>query len=477
MAHDPTQQLLARALAHAADFLDGTPARSVAPTATAAELHARLHRPLPAAGEDPLRVLDDLVRDTDGGHVGSASGRFFGFVIGGSLPAALAADWMTSVWDNNSGIYACGPASSVVESVAGEWLKDVLGLPAGASFALVTGCQMAHTTCFAAARHALLARRGWDAEVQGLAGTPAIRVLTSVEVHGTVERAVRLIGIGAGQIERLPSGADGRLAPETLAAALEASPSQPTIVVLQAADLNIGAFDDFAALVPLAHAAGAWVHVDGAFGLWAAASPAHRSKLAGCEAADSWATDGHKWLNVPYDCGYAFVADPAPHHGSMALHAAYLTHAGTMARDALNFTPEFSRRGRGFATYAALRELGRDGLAALVDRCCAHAHALVTRIGALQQAELLWEPAFNQGLVRFHLGKGDAAADDRFTDAVIAAINASGEAFFSGTTWRGVRCMRVSVVNWRTNGEDVDRSVAAAARALEVVRARARGAA
>jgi aromatic-L-amino-acid decarboxylase len=471
MSDDPTRQLLERALEHATEFLDGMPTRSVAATVSAAELHARLNRPLLAIGEDPARVLDDLVRDTEGGHLGNASGRFFGWVIGGALPAALAADWMTSVWDNNSGIYACAPASTIVESVAGGWLKDVLGLPATASFALVTGCQMAHTTCFAAARHALLSRRGWDVEVQGLSGAPPIRVLTSVEMHGTVERAVRLVGIGAGQIVRLPSGTDGRLAPETLAAALAESPSQPTIVVLQAGDLNIGAFDDFTTLVPIAHAAGAWVHIDGAFGLWAAVSPTHRAKMAGCAEADSWATDGHKWLNVPYDCGYAFVADAQSHRGSMAHRATYLTHADATTRDALDFTPEFSRRGRGFATYAALRELGRDGLAALVDRCCLHAHALVTKIGALSGAELLWEPSFNQGLVRFSLGDGDAAADDAFTDAVIAATNATGEVLFSGSTWRGRRCMRVSVVNWRTNDDDVARSVAAVSRGITAARA------
>jgi glutamate/tyrosine decarboxylase-like PLP-dependent enzyme len=317
---------------------------------------------------------------------------------------------------------------------------------------------MAHVTCLAAARHALLERRGWNVELEGLAGSPAIRILTSTEKHGTTVRAVRLLGLGEKHIVDLPADSEGRLIPSALQKALEADPDVPTIVVLQAGDLNIGAYDDFATLIPIAKKFGAWVHIDGAFGLWAAASPRFRHLLAGANAADSWTTDGHKWLNVPYDCGYAFVADPAAHRAAMTQRATYLTHADN-ARDQLDGNHEYSRRGRGFATYAALRQLGKSGIAELIDRTCAHAHALVTRIGSLPNAEVLWEPTINQGLVRF-LAPTSAANEethDLFTDQMIARILASGEAFFTGTTWRGRRAMRISVCNWQTSTEDIDR--------------------
>ncbi|MFM2288149.1 MAG: hypothetical protein RL684_1292 [Pseudomonadota bacterium] len=458
---------LERASALALQYLDGLELAPVAPTATLAELRARLAAPLADEGLPATDVVDALARGVQGGLQGSAGGRFFGWVIGAGLPAALACDWLTSAWDQNAGLYACSPAAAVAEEAVGEWLKDLLALPASASFALVTGCQMAHATCLAAARHALLERVGWDVGVQGLAGSPPIRVLSSGEMHGTSLRALKLLGIGSAQLELLATDESARLAPAALAAALAAQPGRPCIVILQAGDVNCGAFDDFEALVPLAQAAGAWVHVDGAMGLWAAASPAHRYLLRGAQRADSWATDGHKWLNVPYDCGYAFVAHPGPHRASMAARASYLEHAAD-ARDALDWTPEHSRRARGFATWAALRELGRAGVAALVARNCAQATELVERIGALPGAAIVARPQINQGLLRFLDGMPGAgeAAHDRRTDAVIATINAGGEAFFTGSTWHGRRCMRVSVSSWRTSASDLDRAVAAAARAL-----------
>src|SRR5439155_3633932 len=252
---------------------------------------------------------------------------------------------------------------------------------------------------------------------------------------------------------------------------LESSPSQPAIVILQAGDLNLGAFDDFAKLIPIAKKHGAWVHIDGAFGLWCAASPRLRHLLTGADGADSWTTDGHKWLNVPYDCGYAFVADPEAHRASLSLHASYLTHASD-ARDQMDWNPEWSRRGRGFATYAALRQLGRQGVADLIERTCDHAHALVTKIGSLEGAEVVWEPQINQGLIRFHQPGAEACDtdNDAFTERIIAEILASGEAFFTGTTWHGCRCMRVSVCNWQTSAEDVDRVVACVDKILHVIR-------
>ena len=459
--------VLERSLELALSYLQSLDAAPVAATTPLAELRHRLGRALPAEGVDPVTVVEELARDTEGGLLGSAGGRFYGWVIGAGLPAALGADWLTATWDQNAGLYACSPAAAVVEEVCGTWLKDVLGLPASASYSLVTGCQMAHVTCLAAARHAVLSRAGWDVNQDGLSGAPKVRVLTSTEVHGTTTRAAKLLGIGTANMVMLPSGASGQLETEALATALARDAGQPTIVVLQAGDVNCGAFDRFVELVPLAQTAGAWVHVDGAMGLWCNSVPELRHLLAGAELADSWATDGHKWLNVPYDCGYAFVAHPEHHRAAMEHHASYLVHADDV-RDQLDWTPDHSRRARGFATYAALRELGRAGLCDLVARCCRHAHEIVTRIGALHDAAAVCIPQINQGLVRFHDPRPGATEEDhnRRTDEVMAAINATGEAFFTGTTWKGRRCMRVSLSSWRTTEDDVDRAVAAVDRVL-----------
>ncbi|MDB5464634.1 MAG: aspartate aminotransferase family protein [Phenylobacterium sp.] len=466
----PERTALARAAEHAFAWLDGLDDRSVATTASVAELRSRLGRPLAQQGAPATQVIDDLVADTEGGILGSQGGRFFGWVIGGGLPAAMAADWLTTVWDQNAGIHACGPAASVVEEVAAGWLREIFDLPPQTGVGFVTGTQMAHMTCLAAARHALLRDRGWDVECKGLAGAPPIRILANADRHGSVDRAVRFVGIGSDAIVPLPVDSDGRVTPETLSAALAAS-ANPAIVVLQAGELNRAAFDPFEVLAPIARAAGAWTHVDGAFGLWAKASPRHRDLVRGLELCDSWTTDAHKYLNVPYDSGLAFVRDAEAHRAAMTLSTSYLP-AGA-ARDQIDWNPEFSRRARGFALYAALRELGRDGLAELVERTCRHAQAIVTGIGALAGAVLVANPGLNQGLVRFQSRTAGAteADHDRRTDEVIAAINATGEAFFGGVTWRGRRCMRVSVCNWRTSEADVARAIAAvrSVLALEMV--------
>ncbi len=470
MSFDSRQHAtLERAAELALSYLGSLDAAPVGATVPLSELRRRFFRPLPDEGVDPVTVIDELARDTAGGLLGSAGGRFYGWVIGAGLPSALAADWLTATWDQNAGLYACGPAAAVVEEVCGTWLKDVLGLPASASYSLVTGCQMAHVTCLAAARHAMLDRAGWDVNRDGLAGAPSLRILTSSEVHGTTTRAAKLLGIGTANMAVLPSDAAAQLTPEVLRDALRREPGRSTIVVLQAGDVNCGAFDPFPELIALAHDVGAWVHIDGAMGLWCNAVPELRHLLAGAELADSWATDGHKWLNVPYDCGYAFVAHPEHHRAAMEHHASYLVHADD-ARDQLDWTPDHSRRARGFATYAALRELGRTGLAHLIGRCSRHAHDIVTRIGALPNARAICVPIINQGVVRFYDARPGATEEDhdKMTDDVIGAINATGEAFFTGTTWRGRRCMRVSVSSWRTTAEDVDRAVAAAERALRV---------
>lgn len=459
---------LERALHAALAFLDGHGKAPVCAMASREELWQRLQRPLADERVAADQVIDDLVAGVEHGLVRSGGGRFFAWVIGGSVPAALAADWLTSTWDQNAGLYVCSPAASVVEEIAGNWLKELLGLPASAAFALVTGCQMAHFTCLAAARNSLLAARGWDVERRGLAGAPAIRILTNGQYHSTLARAVRHLGLGSNALVTVAEDDHGRMRPEALERALRDGPGAPTVVHLQAGDINTGAYEDFTTLIPLAHAQDAWVHVDGAFGLWAAASPRRRGLLAGVEGADSWATDGHKWLNVPFDCGYAFVAHPEPLRASMSLRASYIPPDAGQARDQMEWTPEWSRRARGFATYAAIRELGRRGIADLVDRCCDHAHALTTRIGALPGAEQLSEPIINQGLVRFPdpSPTATAADHDRRTDAVVAAVTASGEAFFSGSTWRGMRCMRISVSSWMTTAQDVERALEAVGRVL-----------
>ena len=378
--------VLQHALGHALSHLAGMDNRPAGATASLKQLRERFDHPLPQTGTDAAQVIDDLVCDCEGGIIGSGSGRFFGWVIGGTLPAALAADWLTSAWDQNAAIHACGPAEAVIEEVAGSWLKELFGLPQRASFAFVTGTQMAHLTCLAAARHRLLKRTGWDVEEQGLAGAPAVRILTSTERHGSVERAIRILGFGKRAVTSLPCNDLGQLEPTALERELEIAGQQPAIVVLQAGDLNIGAFDSFTDLIPIARRYGSWVHVDGAFGLWAAASPKHRHLLRGVELADSWTNDGHKWLNTPFDCGYAFVADAEAHRGAFSHRTSYTMFVDD-ARDEIDWNPEWSRRGRGVPTYAALCQLGRSGIAELVERTCAHAHALVTRIGRLPEPE------------------------------------------------------------------------------------------
>jgi len=463
----PMGTILQLAARHAGAHLDGLDRTSVAATATLEELRARLGVELKSDGVPAEQVIEDLVAATAGGHLGCAGGRFFAWVIGGALPSALAADWLASAWDQNAALYACGPAAAIVEEVAGAWLKTVLELPAEASFAFTTGCQMAHMTCLAAARHALLASSGWNVEADGLGGAPPVRILVNDQRHGSIERAARFLGFGTKALRPIETGGDGRISAAALDRALRSGVG-PVILVLNAADLNIGACDDFRALIPAARAAGAWIHVDGAFGLWAKVSPTRRHLVDGVELADSWATDAHKWLNTPKDNGLAFVRRPEAHRAAMTLTASYLETGGD-ARDQIDWTPDWTRRARGFAVYAALRELGHSGLADLIDRCCEHAATLTLGIGGMRGAELVAAPTLNQGLVRFLDPRPDATGPDhdRRTEQTIAAINATGEAFFSGTTWQGRRAMRISVCNWRTNERDIARTLRAVATALE----------
>jgi glutamate/tyrosine decarboxylase-like PLP-dependent enzyme len=453
---------LDRAATHAARYLASLPTRRVAASASVAELRERLVKPFPESGLAADAVIDELVRDAESGLMTSASGRFFGWVIGGTLPAALAADWLTATWDQNAASNVTSPAEAVVEEVCGAWLKELLGIPVAASFAFVTGCQMAHTTALAAARHKLLRDRGWDAERAGLAGAPRLKVLATESRHESILRSVCLLGIGSDAVEYVPSDEAGRMRMDALADALRRAGASPTVVWLQAGDLNTGQFDPFAEACRIAQAAGAWVHIDGAFGLWAATSARHRALLEGADKADSWATDGHKWLNLPFESGFVFVAHPSAHRAAFAQDVSYsVPHAGL--RNQKDWNPEWSRRGRAFPAYAALRSLGRAGIADLVERCCVHAERLVEGIGRLPGAEIAARPIINQGLVRFLAIDGE---HDRATDEVIAAIQAKGVAWFGGATWRGRRVMRISVCNWRTTDEDVERTLASVAEVL-----------
>jgi len=324
---------------------------------------------------------------------------------------------------------------------------------------------MANTTCLAAARNGVLKQIGWDVETAGLASAPPVHVLCPESRHNSIDRSVRFLGMGSLQLVQVPCDREGRILPHELRRAL-LEHKGPKIVCLQAGDINTGAFDDFTTLIPLAHQHSAWVHVDGAFGLWAAATPTYRSLMDGADHADSWSVDGHKWLNVPYDCGYSFVRDASALRNSMANTASYLSYS-TAARDQIDWNPELSRRARGIPTYAALRQLGKQGIVDLIDRCCAHAKSLVEQAGKLPRVEVLHLPTLNQGLLRFHAPQpSDDKTDDTYTDRIIHAVWKSGEAFFSGTTWHGRRAMRVSVCNWRTSESDVSRAVAAIAAAL-----------
>lgn len=455
-------RLLNTTAAQAARYLEMVGSRPIAATASPEQLRRQLAKPLPDAPTSPEQVIDELVRDVEGGILGSSSGRFFGWVIGGTLPAALAADWLTSTWDQNAASNLTAPAEAIVEEVCGDWVKQLLGIPNSASFAFVTGCQMAHTTAFAAARHKLLWDRGWNVEAKGLASAPALRVLTTENRHESILRAVRLLGIGADAIRHVPADNLGRMDVAALEQVMRISSDVPTIVSLQAGDLNTGVFDPFAEACRVARAHGAWVHIDGAFGLWAATSDKYRHLLDGASQADSWATDGHKWLNLPFDCGMVFVADPSPHRAAFAQDTSYSVPTEAV-RNQKDWNPEWSRRGRGFAAYAAVRALGRSGIASIVDRCCAHATRLTDGIGGLAGAEIVARPIINQGLVRFLSADGQ---HDRQTDAVIGRIQAGGVAWFGGATWRGMRVMRISVCNWLTTESDVDQAISAVRSAM-----------
>jgi glutamate/tyrosine decarboxylase-like PLP-dependent enzyme len=455
--------LLARTAEIATAYLASLETRPVGRPADLGALRNAMGGPLPDHPTDPAAVVEALAVSADAGLVASAGPRFFGFVVGGGLPAALAADWLTSTWDQNAGLYVLSPAAAVAEEIAAAWLVELLELPAGTSVGFVTGATMANFTALAAARHAVLARIGWDVERQGLQGAPPVTVVTHEGTHVTVYASLQMLGLGreGSGVRKIASDAQGRMRPDALRDVL-AGIDGPTIVCAQAGNVNSGAFDPFEEIVAIGHEHGAWVHIDGAFGIWAAAVPSLRQHMRGHAAADSWSTDAHKWLNVPYDSGLAFVRDADAHHAAMTLGAAYYVETAGAERDNYNWVPESSRRARGFAVLAALRSVGRSGLVALIERDCALARRMAERLALGPRVAILNDVVLNQVLVRFEGPAGEPAeAGDARTRAVVDAVQREGTLWLGGTTWAGRPAIRVSVSGWSTTEDDIDRSAAA----------------
>jgi len=449
---------LAAAAAAARAWLDGLPDRPVAPAADARAMLAAFSEPVPEEGADPADVVADLVRRAEPGLMATGSGRFHGWVIGGALPAAIGADWLVSAWDQNSAMSEPFPATTMIEQVAAGWVLDLLDLPREASVGFVTGGQMANTACLAAARNHVLAAHGWDVEEAGLQGAPRVHVIVGGQRHDAIDASLRALGLGASTAVVVPADDAGRTRPEAVAAAA-AGVRGPTIVCLQVGNVNGGAVDAAGAIADAVRREDLWVHVDGAFGLWARAAPAYRHLVDGVERADSWATDAHKWLNTPYDCGMAICAHPGAHRRAMGMRADYLPQGDDAGlRDPVDYNPELSRRARSVPVWAALCQLGRRGLAELVERCCRMAERFAAALSEADGVEVLGQ-GLNQVVVRFLDPAG--RDDDAHSRAVVARTQAEGTCYPSGTVWRGASCMRISVSGWRTGPEDVDRSVAA----------------
>jgi glutamate/tyrosine decarboxylase-like PLP-dependent enzyme len=453
--------LLDRTRDLAIEFLESLDERPAGRPVDFAALVEGAGGPLGAEGEDPAQVIEHLARAIDPGLVATAGPRYFGFVIGGSLPAAMASDWLTSAWDQNGFSFASSPAAAAVEDIAARWLIEIFGLARGSSVGFTTGCTMANFTALAAARHALFAGLGWDVEKQGLIGAPPITVVTSEESHVSIFAALQMLGLGRDRVVQVPADEQGRMRLRELGSAL-AGIDTPVLVCSQAGNVNTGAFDPIFEIAECVHERAGWLHVDGAFGLWAAASPAYRALVHGVELADSIAVDCHKWLNVPYDSGVVFVRDPAAHHAAMSLSAAYYAPLPDQARDNHDWVPEASRRARGFAVYAALRSLGRAGIADMIERCCALARRMADLLSQGAGVQILNEVVLNQVLVRF-------SDSDEFTAEVVRKVQEDGTCWLSATTWHGMRAMRISVSNWSTSESDIDLSAAAILRCAGAV--------
>lgn len=460
------QTLLIRTAELALASLERLPTRSVAHSVSFAELLTSMGGELPAQGEDALQVIEHLVETAAPGLVATPGPRYFGFVTGGVLPASLAADWLTSTWDQNAFSYALSPAAAAAEEIIRAWVIELLGLPPEMSMGIVTGGTMANFTGLAAARHALLKGAGWDVEADGLFGAPPLNVVTSDESHITVFASLQMLGLGRERVLRISTDAQGRMRPDALQAAL-ASLDSPALVCAQAGNVNTGSFDPLPEIIPLVRQNRGWLHVDGAFGGWAAATAKHRNLLAHVEQVDSFTVDCHKWLNVPYDAGLVFVRDRTAHHAAMTLSAAYYVSSLDAVRENHQWVPEASRRARCFAIYAALRSLGRDGLAEIVERCCALARRLAERLAQDPQVAILNDVVINQVMVRFTpLNRSEA---DAFTAAVIRRVQEDGTCWVGGTTWQGKHAMRFSVSNWSTTENDIDRAAKAILNCLDTL--------
>ncbi|MBL8837783.1 MAG: aspartate aminotransferase family protein [Alphaproteobacteria bacterium] len=462
------ERLWARTAEIAARYRRALADRPQRPQAGYRQMRAAFAAPPPEAGEDPMAVIESLATLAEPGLHAMAGPRFFGWVIGGSHPAGVAADWLTSAWGQNCGNHEAAPAAAAAEETAAGWLLDLLDLPRDASVGFVTGATVANFVCLAAARSAVLRRVGWNVETDGLFGAPPIQVLIGDDAHTTVFAALQFLGLGHDRVIRIKTDDAGRMLPASFTAAL-AGCAGPTIAIAQAGQINTGAFDPFPAIVRAAHAHGAWVHVDGAFGLWARVSPPHRALASGVEGADSWATDGHKWLQTPYDCGYAIVRDGEAQRRAMTAAASYLPAAASGDRDPTHFVPELSRRARGFATWAMIRTLGRQGIAAMVDRHCRIAARMAAILAAESGVAVLNTVELNQVIVRFG-GDGPPERGDDATKAVIARVQADGVCFVGGARWRDRWVMRISVIGWSTNDADGERSARAIVAAWQAVR-------
>jgi glutamate/tyrosine decarboxylase-like PLP-dependent enzyme len=452
-------ELLERTNELANDFLDAVVNRPVARPVEFDQLLSEMRAAgLPIDGDDPKQIIEQLAKLADRAVVATAGPRYFGFVVGGSLPVTVAADWLTSVWDQNAAFYAHSPLAAAAEQISAEWLIELFGLANGTSVGFVSGGTMANFTGLAAGRHALLAKLGWDVERQGLFGAPAITVVTSDESHVSIFASLQMLGLGSERVVRVPADNQGRMRPDQLRSIL-AEIETPVLICAQAGNVNTGSFDPIAEIAACVHEHSGWLHVDGAFGLWAAASPAQQSLAQGIELADSVSVDCHKWLNVPYDSGLIFVRDAAAHQAAMTLNASYYVTARRAERDNCNWVPEASRRARGFAVYAALRFLGRKGIAELVDRCCQRARQMASRLAQAPGVTILNEVVLNQVLVRFSDPSG--RDDDEFTAQVISRVQEDGTCWLGGTTWHGMQAMRISISNWSTTEKDIDVSAEA----------------
>ena len=435
-------------------WLEALPFRRVRPWASAEELRKSLGGSLNEEGMNPSEVLSFFSQEAEPGLTGSPGPRYFGFVTGGALPASLAADWLSSAWDQNAVLAVSSPAASAAEDIVSEWVLDLLGLPPESSVGFVTGCQMANFTCLAAARHEVLRRSGWDVEKDGLQGAPRVTVIAGEEAHATLLVALRMLGLGTGNVISVPVDGQGRMVPEKAEEALKTA-SGPVILCLQAGNVNTGSFDPCAEIIPAAREKGAWVHVDGAFGLWGRVLPSLDHHTRGIELADSWATDAHKWLNVPYDSGIAIVRNGAAHRASMALNAPYYIAGEGEVRDPSQWVPESSRRARAFPLYCGLKSLGRKGVLEMVEQNCRQARLMASLLSDDPMVTILNDVVLNQVLVRFSCPGSDS---DAFTRMVTAAVQEEGTCWAGGSVWKGMAAMRISVSNWATSDDDITRS-------------------